>query len=340
MLNCGIIGATGYTGMELIRILSRHPGVCLAAMTTRSKVAVPVQSIISKIPRSLQGEVRFYTFDELKRKCDVVFICLPHTEAMEAGARFYRAGKIVIDLSADFRLQSWRLYEAWYNAPHRHRALLKHAVYGLPEIYRAQIAKSRLIANPGCYPTSAILGIYPLLKAGLVDSSEIVIDSKSGVSGAGKKLTPGTQYCEANENFSAYKVNRHRHRPEIQEVLSREAGRPVEVTFVTHLLPLNRGILSTIYLRKKKGASASAVRKAFERAYGDEPFVRLTSEGLFPSLREVQNTNECRIGVMTDSGSGRVIVVSAIDNLVKGASGQAVQNMNIVCGFPEEEGLE
>ena len=339
MLNCAVVGATGYTGVELIKILLRHPHVEITGLTTRQKEAIPVRNLIPALPAEIDLEILPYSFAEIKRKTDVVFLCLPHTEAMETAAKFREAGKIVIDLSADLRLRDWRVYEKWYGVKHKNRELLKHAVYGLTEIYREKIRKADLIANPGCYPTSAILAIAPLLRENLVDPDSIVIDSKSGVSGAGKKLNQATQFCEVDENFYAYKIGRHQHTPEIEQALSDAAGSDVEVTFVPHLLPVDRGILTTVYLNRRKGASREAIQEAF-RVYENEPFVRLKPGGQFPALRDVQRTNYCDIGYWADPESDRVVVVSAIDNLLKGASGQAVQNLNVRAGFPEDEGLK
>jgi N-acetyl-gamma-glutamyl-phosphate reductase len=334
-----VVGATGYTGAELVKILLRHPRVRLAALTTRQETAIPLKSLVPGVSKESPLEVRKFSFAEIKRKADVVFLALPHTEAMDVAGRFFRAGKIVIDLSADFRIPNAAVYEKWYGVKHRQRKLLSEAVYGLPELYRSSIRRANLIGNPGCYPTGACLGLAPLLRDGLVEPDSIVIDAKSGVSGAGKKLNPATQFCEVDENYYAYKVNRHQHMPEMEEVLSRAAGHEVHVTFVPHLLPLNRGILTTIYMKKRPGVRVSQLRQSFEQAYAKEPFVRLRKDGEFPSLRDVQGTNFCDLGFVSDPDQDEAIVITAIDNLVKGAGGQAVQNLNIRSGFPEEDGL-
>ena len=339
MINCAVVGATGYTGIELIKILLRHPHVRITGLTTRQKEPIPLRQLIPTLPPDCDLTVRTYSFDEIKKKADIVFLCLPHTEAMETAAKFLKAGKIVIDLSADFRIRDWKTYERWYGVKHKNRELLKKAVYGLPEFYREEIQTADLIANPGCYPTGSILGVAPLLQNHLIDTESIVVDAKSGVSGAGKKLNVSTQFCEVDENFYAYKIGRHQHTPEIAQALSDAAGKPVSLTFVPHLLPLDRGILATIYLRRKKSADGHKIAAAFARAYDAEPFVRVKPERAFPMLKDVQRTNFCDIGFWADPDSDRLIVVTAIDNLLKGASGQAVQNMNIRSGFPEEEGL-
>ena len=339
MLNCAVVGATGYTGIELVKILLRHPHVRIAGLTTRQKEAIPVQRLIPSLAADVDLEIRPYSFSEIKRKADLVFLCLPHTEAMQTAAKFLAAGKIVIDLSADFRLKDGKLYETWYGVKHRNRELLKKAVYGLPELNREKIRKADLIANPGCYPTGAILGIAPLLGERLVEFDSVIIDAKSGVSGAGKKLNPATQFCEVDENFYAYKVGSHQHTPEIEQALSEAAGARIAVTFVPHLLPLDRGLLTTVYLKKKRGVRPEIIGETFRKFYGKEPFVRVRPGGVFPALRDVRHTNFCDLGFSAEPGTDRVIVITAIDNLVKGASGQAVQNMNIRCGFSEEEGL-
>lgn len=339
MLNCAVVGATGYTGAELVKILLGHPRVKLAALTTRQEEPIPLRNLVPGVSKKNALEVRKFSFPEIKHKADVVFLALPHTEAMTLAAKFLKAGKIVIDLSADFRLRSSVIYEKWYGVKHGQKKLLAKAVYGLPELYREEIRKADLIANPGCYPTAGCLGIAPLVRDGLVELDSIVIDAKSGVTGAGKKLNPATQFCEVNENFYAYKVNRHQHTPEMEQVLSEAAGQEVHLTFVPHLLPLHRGILATIYLKKRPGVRVSMIRESFERSYGKEPFVRLLGDREFPTLQRVQETNFCEIGFTSDPDQDEVIVITAIDNLVKGASGQAVQNLNIRAGFSEEEGL-
>jgi N-acetyl-gamma-glutamyl-phosphate reductase len=258
---------------------------------------------------------------------------------MDTVAQFYQAGKIVIDLSADFRLKDPKVYKNWYHHRHTRKNLLREAVYGLPEIYRREIQNANLIANPGCYATGSILGLKPLIEKDLIECDGIVVDAKSGVSGAGRKITPGTFFGEVHENFKAYKVNQHQHMPEISMVLKDLARSEVKFSFVPHLLPIDRGILCTIYARKKKGLSRKNLLKAYAASFAGEPFVRMLGEGQFPSLRDVQHTNYCDVGVWASDHSDRVIVITAIDNLVKGASGQAVQNMNVRCGFPEEMGL-
>ena len=339
MVTCSVIGATSFTGGELIRILSKHPHVKIGSLTTRSDDAIPARELVPTLPKSSHLIIEKYNFHKVAKISDIVFITLPHTLAMKVAGEFYDEDKIVIDLSADYRLRKATLYEDWYKEKHQRKDLLKRAVYGLPEVNREQIRTANLIANPGCYPTGSVLALYPLLKDGLIKEDSIVIDAKSGVSGAGRKLSMATQFCEVDENFGAYKVNKHQHSPEIEQTLSEIAQSKIEIIFVPHLLPVNRGILSTIYVKRKPGVKKDKIVKAFEQFANIEPFIRFLGYDRFPTLRNVQYTNFCDIGVTLDEKSDQVIVISAIDNLLKGASGQAVQNMNIRLGFPEEAGL-
>ncbi len=336
---CSVIGATGYTGAELIRILAVHPNVKIAHLTTRGEEALPARSIVPSLDKSQNLVIKKTAHKEVLRDSDVVFLALPHTMAMETASEFLKDGKVVVDLSADFRLKNIRVFEEWYKAEHTQKKLLSKAVYGLPELNRSEIKKANLIANPGCYPTGAALGLLPLLKERLIEPSSIIIDSKSGVSGAGKKLAMTTHFSEVNENFNAYKVNQHQHIPEIEQTLSQVAGGEVKITFVPHLLPVTRGIFSTIYVKKLAGVKPSKIAEAFETYYKIEPFVRFLGEGVSPNIRSVAYTNFCDIGIQMNPKTNQVIVMTTIDNLVKGASGQAVQNMNIRMNFAEEAGL-
>ena len=339
MLTCSVIGATSFTGNELIRILARHPHVKIGSLTTRSEERMYARDLVPALGKANDLVIEKFNFHKVASSSDVVFITLPHTLAMKVAGEFYDEEKVVIDLSADFRLHRADLYEKWYQERHKRKDLLKEAVYGLPELFREQIKTCNLIANPGCYPTGSILGLYPLLQNDFIKRDSIIIDAKSGVSGAGKKLSQATQFSEVDENFGAYKVNRHQHTPEIEQTLSEVALEKIEITFVPHLLPVNRGILSTIYVRRKPGVKKGKLLKAFEAFAEAEPFVRFLGAECFPTLRDVQYTNFCEIGISIDEESDQVIVITAIDNLLKGASGQAVQNMNIRFGFPEEAGL-
>jgi len=339
MIKASVVGATGYTGIELVKILSRHPRVKISSLTTRSEEPVSLDKLVSSLPKGHGLKLETFSLVNVASNSDVIFLALPHTQAMDLAHDFYKAGKIVIDLSADFRIRQAKLYEVWYGHKHTKKELLGDAVYGLSEAFRDEIRKAKLIANPGCYATSLLLVLKPVLEEKLVELDSIVADSKSGVSGAGKKLSETTHFCSVNENFSAYKVNQHQHTPEVEAILAKFAAKKVNITFVPHLLPIDRGILSTIYMKKKKGVKAKKIYQAFKSAYEKEPFVRIRPEGQFPAVKDVAYTNFCDIGIWASDRSDRVIVISAIDNLLKGASGQAVQNMNIRCGFPEDMGL-
>ncbi|MDD5085314.1 MAG: N-acetyl-gamma-glutamyl-phosphate reductase [Candidatus Omnitrophica bacterium] len=339
MIRCAVVGASGYTGAEIAKILFRHSKAKLTSLTTRKEDILPLGALIPGLAKDCGIDIEEYHFEKVEKAADVVFLALPHTVSINFAAEFLRKGKIVIDLSADFRLKDIKLYEKWYGKRHSEKELLEQAVYGLPELYREEIKNADLIANPGCYPTAAILGLKPLVDRDLINLNSIIIDAKSGISGAGRKLIPGFLFMAVDEDFKAYKVNQHQHMPEIEMVLSRIANAALKVQFVPHLLPVKRGILETIYCVKESGVSKKQILSAFADAYEKEVFVRVRKPGVFPALGDVRNTNFCDIGVWTEDDSDRVIVVSVIDNLMKGASGQAVQNMNIRCGFPEATGL-
>jgi len=334
-----IVGATGYTGAELVRILSRHPEVELVALSTQSYAGKPFWEVYPHLYKYNQLTCEEMNLPELLDASDVVFVALPHGHAMPVALETARRGKKIIDLGADFRLADYRVYEEWYKVTHGARELLSSAAYGLPEINREKIRGAWLVANPGCYPTSAILALAPLLKHRLIDPGSIIIDSKSGVSGAGRGLSQGAHFCEVNENFKAYNVAVHRHTPEIEQELGKIAGEEITVSFTPHLLPITRGILSTVYAKLAVPLGQGEAGELYSDYYKGEFFVRVLPEGLLPQTKWVAGTNHCDLGLMVDPRTGRVVVVSAIDNVVKGASGQAVQNMNIVCDFPEDTAL-
>ncbi|NOX96511.1 MAG: N-acetyl-gamma-glutamyl-phosphate reductase [Nitrospirae bacterium] len=341
MLKVGIVGATGYGGEELIRLLLSHPEVeitVLAAKMEGEKLS------ISEIFPAFEGKIDLPCSDldieKMAADSELVFLALPHKVSMEMAARFLSLGKKVIDFSADYRFNEAQIYEEWYEVKHTRKELLKEAVYGLPELNREEIKQARLIANPGCYPTSVILGAAPLVSRGLVDPENIIADSKTGVSGAGRWPGKGFHFGEIQENFKAYKVAGHRHQPEMEEQLGRLAREKTRITFTPHLAPMKRGILSTIYMNLKKKESPEELRQIYKDFYEDEPFVRITEPDKFPETKDVWGSNYCHIGFKVDERAGRAIVISAIDNLIKGASGQAVQNMNIMWGFEEDEGLD
>lgn len=340
MIKIAICGGSGYTGIELLRILSGHPHAEVTAVTSEKSAGKKVRSVFPHL--HVYGDLEYENMDreKLLKKADVFFLALPHGASQEAVSFFFSSGKKVIDLSADYRLRSVPTYEAWYNTPHNFPEVLKKAVYGLPELYRNKIKKAKLIANPGCYPTSAILGLMPAIKSGLIKTGTIVVDSKSGTSGAGRKADVAVSYCEVNEGFKAYGIGSHRHTPEIEQELSVLAGDRVTLNFTPHLVPADRGILTTIYARLAKNISTAAVLDIYRKKYANEPFVDVLEEGAFPNIKNVRGSNCCEIGVKVIDRTNTLIIVSAIDNLIKGASGQAVQNMNLMTGLEEMEGLK
>ncbi len=335
-IKVGIVGGTGYTGVELLRLLAQHPYCELRVITSRKEAGMRVAEMFP----SLRGRVPL-AFTEPSAAalngCDVVFFATPNGVAMNDARALYDAGVRLIDISADFRIKDVALWEKWYGMKHACPELIAEAVYGLPEINREKIGGARLIANPGCYPTSVQLGFLPLVEAGIVDLGHLIADAKSGVSGAGRKAEVHTLFAEASDNFKAYGVAGHRHLPEITQGLSQLAGKPVGLVFVPHLMPIIRGIHATLYARLAAPADLQAL---YEKRYANEPFVDVMPAGSHPETRSVRGANHCRIAVHQPQGGDTVVVLSVIDNLVKGAAGQAVQNMNIMFGLPETTGLE
>ncbi len=331
-----VVGATGYTAHELIRLLLRHPYAELAAVTSESETGTLLTDYYPDLVQVPQ--LAFQSVNELRtRPLDLVFLCTPHGESQKLAPVFLERGIRVIDLSGDYRLRSAKDYTFWYKMPHWNPENLTRAVYGLPEFNRARIASARLVANPGCYPTGALLGLLPLVQTGLFKSNKIIVDAKSGVSGAGKKPTARTHFVEANENISAYSVGHaHRHIGEIEGTLREIGQKDFSVVFTPQLVPLNRGILETIYV--EAAGPAQAILDAFQKKYADEPFVKIWAKGL-PDIHATVGTNVCHIGVHFEETTSTLILVTAFDNLLKGASGQAVQNMNILFGLEETEGL-
>jgi N-acetyl-gamma-glutamyl-phosphate reductase len=339
MINVGIIGASGYTGAELARILCNHPEVQITAATSRQNAGRPLSEIFPSLRGNVDIICENLSVAELCEKADFFFTAVPHKTAMDLVPGLLDAGKKVVDLSADFRLRDVSVYEEWYQ-PHSSSQLLGEAVYGLPELYRNDIAGCRLVANPGCYPTSIILGLAPLLKACAIEVQSIIADSKSGTSGAGRAAQTGSLFCEVHDGFRPYKVGRaHRHTPEIEQELTALAGDVVRISFTPHLLPISRGILSTVYASLAPGFDRGKIDTLYRNHYQSEPFVRLLEEDLFPATQYVRGSNFCDISYKIDPVTNRIIVMSAIDNIVKGASGQAVQNMNLMHGFEETTGL-
>jgi len=335
MIKVGIVGGTGYTGVELLRLLTRHPQVELKAITSRKEAGMPVADMFP----NLRGRVKlaFSTPEDAGlENCDVVFFATPNGVAMQQTRALLDDGVKVIDLAADFRIKDVAVWEQWYKMEHACPDLVAEAVYGLPEINRAAIKNARLIANPGCYPTAVQLGFLPLLESGAVDTSFLVADAKSGVSGGGRKPETHILFAEAADNFKAYAVGGHRHLPEIRQGLEIFAGKPVGFTFVPHLTPLIRGIHATLYA---KVSADIDLQSLFEQRYADEAFVDVMPAGAHPETRSVRGANICRIAVHRPQGGDTVVVLSVIDNLVKGAAGQAVQNMNILFDLPEDTAL-
>jgi len=338
MIRAAVAGATGYAGAELVRILSGHPGVELTVITSRQHAGQRFDRIFPAMAGRVHLVCEELNDERVCDRADVLFTALPHKLPMNVAPEILKRGRRLIDLSADFRFNDAAVYEAVYQ-PHASRELLSEAVYGLSEVYTSQIRDARLIGNPGCYPTSVLLPLIPLVKSGLIEVEGIVADCKSGVSGAGRSLALTAHYGEVNESFKAYKVAAHRHNPEMETYLGRAAGRPVALTFVPHLVPMTRGMLATIYARPAAGVTAQTVQECLSAFYADCPFVRLRPAGMPPDTLHVRGSNYCDIGFVVDDRTQRLILMAAIDNLVKGAAGQAVQNMNLMFGLDEAAGL-
>ncbi len=337
MIKAGIVGGTGYTGVELLRLLAAHPNVELTVITSRGEKGVKVSQLFP----NLRGRVDLAFVepdDAVLKGCDVVFFATPNGTAMQSAPALLEAGVKVIDLAADFRLRQADEWEQWYGMPHACPELLAEAVYGLPEVNRQAIQTARLVANPGCYPTAVQLGFLPLLEAGVIDRQSLIADAKSGVSGAGRKAEVGILLCEAGDNFKAYNVPAHRHLPEIRQGLTAVAGQPVELVFVPHLTPMIRGIHATLYATLVD--PDVDLQALFEKRYMVQPFVDVLPPKSHPETRSVRGANQCRLAVHRPQNGKTVVVLSVIDNLVKGAAGQAVQNMNLMFGLPETAGLE
>ena len=339
MKKIGIVGATGYTGVELLRILVTHPQVEISFVTSRSNVGLRVDSMFP----NLRGFIDLTFSDpnnDALADCDLVFFATPNGIAMQQTEALLTAGTKIIDLAADFRIKDVELWSQWYGMTHACPQLLEEAVYGLPELNRESIKTARLVANPGCYPTAVTLGLLPLLKSGTIDLSDIIADTKSGISGAGKQANIATLLSEAGESFKAYAVNGHRHHPEIAQMLSLVSGEPVDLMFTPHLLPIIRGIHATLYVKETASSGTKQDLQAlYETFYANEPFVDVLPEGSHPETRWVKSSNMCRIAPHRPATGSRIVVLSVIDNLVKGAAGQAVQNMNLMLGFDETTAL-
>ncbi|MBI9075627.1 MAG: N-acetyl-gamma-glutamyl-phosphate reductase [Desulfatibacillum sp.] len=333
-----VVGATGYAGAELVRILWDHPGVELTALTSRQYAGQAIADIFPAFRGIVPLVCEEFDAQSIGERADVAFLALPHKLPMAIVPKLEGTHTKVVDLSADFRFSNQAAYESVYQ-PHTSPELLQSSVYGLCELYRDQIAKASIIGNPGCYPTCSLLPLAPFIRQGFISTQGIVIDAKSGVSGAGRGLSLTSHFCEVQEGFSAYKVADHRHCPEMEEILSMEAGKEVRITFVPHLIPMSRGMLATSYSMLKKNMDTSAALKILTAFYKDCPFVQICPEGTLPGTSHVRGTNGIHIAARVDQHANRLILVSVIDNLVKGAAGQAVQNMNIMFGLPENAGL-
>jgi N-acetyl-gamma-glutamyl-phosphate reductase len=339
LIRVSILGATGYSGAELLKILLKHKDVQIQHLTSESSADMPIEKVHPGLRGLLSKRLEKVDAKRIAQDSDLVFSCFPAGAGIKNNAHFIQAGLKVIDLSADFRLSSAQLYVTWYKLEHSAPGLLKQAVYGLPELFRAQIKTAQLIANPGCYATAGILSAAPLLKKALIDPTGLILDAKSGTSGAGKKLESRLMFSEVNDNLNAYAVASHRHQPEMEIILKKVSGKTPTLTFTPHLVPMTRGILSVLYGTLKRPMSLGDIRAVFVEAYLGEPFVRVLPLGELPETKNVTHSNYCDIGIAEDRRMNRVIVLAAIDNLVKGAAGQAVQNMNICFGLPETEGL-
>ena len=338
MIKVGIVGATGYAGAEIVSLIAGHPEVELTAVTSRSYKGRSMGDIFPAMRNVVEIICEDMDIKNLCKRIDCVFLALPHKVSMGCAPFFLKENVKVVDLSADFRFKDPLIYEAAYQK-HSARDLLKKSVYGLSEIYRDKIKYTDLVGNPGCYPTSFLLPVIPLVREKLIKTEGIISDSKSGVSGAGRSLSLATHFCEANESFKPYKVGTHRHLPEMEEILSMHAGKKVKITFVPHLLPLNRGMLTTIYANADENTTFERIKQVFNDYFPRDSFVRILPKGCFPDISSVRGSNFCDIGFVLDKDTGRLIIVSAIDNLLKGAAGQAVQNMNIMFGLNEKSGL-
>ncbi|GAA4873757.1 N-acetyl-gamma-glutamyl-phosphate reductase [Paenibacillus vulneris] len=338
-LRAAIIGATGYGGVEVIRLLLAHPNVEITSVISSSSAGTPIADGYPHLNEIMVGNLDGIDVELMKQKADVVFMATPHGVAAELAPKLVDAGLKVIDISGDFRLKSGEVYEKWYKHKPADPAYVEKAVYGLSEVFDDEVRDATFISNPGCFPTATLLGLVPLVDKGWADLSSIIIDAKSGVSGAGRGLSLASHYSEINENFLAYKVNKHQHTPEIEQVLSRVAGEEVVVSFTTHLVPMTRGILSTMYVKLNGTHSEDEIIEMYRQYYEGRRFVRIRQKGQWPATKQVWGSNYCDIGFSLDERTGRLTIISVIDNVVKGAAGQAVQNLNLMMGWEESTGL-
>lgn len=348
MYKAGLVGISGYTGMELARALITHPHISLVMATSRQEKGKTVQELYPFLRSYELGNLLISDNDpeQLAKECDVVFLAVPHGVAMESAAHILDCAKKIdkdvkiVDLSADFRIKESKVFEEWYHVPHTQTEYLKEAVYGLVDLYEEDIKKARLIANPGCYPSASILGLYPALLHKCIDIEDIVIDAKSGTTGAGRKAVVGSLFCEVHDSFKAYGLGKHRHTPEIEQELSLIAGQEMTISFNPHLIPMHRGILATIYTKLSQEYTQESVHAIYEKTYKDKPFIRVLPSGQLPETRYVRGSMFCDIGVTVDPRTKRLIITVAIDNLARGASLQAIANANLVLGLPLHAGVD
>ena len=340
MIKAGIIGATGYAGGELVRILSGHPDVEIVWYGSRSYIDQKYADVYRNMFRIVDAACMDDNMEELAEEADVIFTATPQGFCASVISEEILSKTKIVDLSADFRIKDVKTYEKWYGIEHKSPQFIEEAVYGLCEVNREDVKSARLVANPGCYTTCSILTAYPLSKEGLIDMNRLIVDAKSGTSGAGRGAKVPNLFCEVNENMKAYGVTTHRHTPEIEEQLSYASGEPVMINFTPHLVPMNRGILATEYASLKEKVTAEEVMAIYQKYYGNEYFIRLLGAGACPETKWVEGSNFVDIGFQIDERTNRIVMMGAIDNLVKGAAGQAVQNMNLMFGLPEQEGLK
>lgn len=341
MMKLGIVGASGYSGSELLRFLVNHPGKLeIALCTSETYAGQCIDSVLPNLRGFLSSKFEALDIDSLKDRVDVVVLAVPHKVAMSFVPQILAQGLRIVDFSADYRLEDAETYEAWYHVDHTSTSLMSKSVYGLPERYRDCIRSAQLVANPGCYPTSAILAAMPFLKHGIVALDSIIVDSKSGISGAGPKPSENTHYANRESNFIAYNIGVHRHTPEIEQELSAVASEPVRVTFTPHLVPMTRGILSTVYMQLTEEISTEEAVAIYTNFYKNEPFVRVLPAGTYPQTKAVLGSNYCDVGLEVDARTRRIVAMAAIDNLGKGAAGAVVQNLNLMFGFKETDGLK
>lgn len=337
-MRASVIGATGYAGAELLRLLDGHPEMEIAYITSESSTGENISAMYPHLSKRIEKNLEsMERLEEIASVSDVIFIALPHGHAMKIGKALRGAKTKIVDLGGDYRFSDYKVFEQWYKVKHEDPET--KAVYGLTELFREEVKTANIVANPGCYTTCSILALVPMFKHNLIKKENVIIDAKSGTTGAGRSLRAGSMYCEVNENFHAYGVSTHRHTPEIEQIYSKYAKEPITIQFTPHLLPVDRGILATCYANLKQGVTAKDIAEAYEEMYGKEFFIRLRGQGVCPEIKHIRASNYVDIGWQIDTRTNRLIAMSVLDNLVKGAAGQAIQNMNVMFGFKENSGL-